>query len=101
MAHTPKQGPSLPRPQHGLELPAKSLLFHYAFIYIHFPVLCESPLSAEGENSAKLQPYILSPNRFSLHLSTSLTNAPRLLSLLKAGTLTRLSGKDRTQRLTR
>ena len=32
-------GPSLPRPQHGFALPAKSLLFHHAFIYIHFPVL--------------------------------------------------------------
>ena len=55
-AHTPKQGPSLPRPQHGLVLPAKSLLFCHAFIYIHFPVLCEPPLLAEGENQAKLPP---------------------------------------------
>ena len=39
-AHRAKQGPSLPRPQHGLVLPAKSLLFCHAFIYIHFPVLC-------------------------------------------------------------
>ena len=39
-AHTAKQGgPSLPRPQCGFVLPAKSLLFH-RFIYIHFPVLC-------------------------------------------------------------
>ena len=27
-------------------LPAKFLLFRHAFIYIHFPVLCEPPLSA-------------------------------------------------------
>ena len=46
-AHTPKQGPSLPRPQHGLVLPAKFLLFRRAFIYIHFPVLCEPQLSAD------------------------------------------------------
>ena len=52
-AHTPKQGPSLPQPQHGLELPAKSLLFRHAFIYIHFPVLCEPQLSAEGEKSGE------------------------------------------------
>ena len=38
-AYTPKQGPSLPRPQHSLELPAESPLFRHAFIYIHFPVL--------------------------------------------------------------
>ena len=45
-AYTPKQGPSLPRPQRGIVPPAKFLLFHHAFIYIHFPVLCEPPLSA-------------------------------------------------------
>ena len=45
-AHTAKQGPSLPRPQRGLVLPAISLLFRHAFIYIHFPVLCEPSLSA-------------------------------------------------------
>ena len=48
-AHMSKQGSSLPRSQRSLVLPAKSLLFHHAFIYIHFPVLCEPPLSAEGE----------------------------------------------------
>ena len=44
-------GPSLPRLQRGFALPVKSLCyttrFHRAFIYIHFPVLCEPPLSAE------------------------------------------------------
>ena len=50
--------PSLPRPQCGFVLPAKLLCyttrFRRALIYIHFPVLCGSQLSAEGENSAKL-----------------------------------------------
>ena len=46
-AHTPKQGPSLPRPQWGFALPVNSFLFRHAFIYIHFPVHCEPPLSAE------------------------------------------------------
>ena len=41
-AHTAKQGPSLPRPQCGFVPPAKYLIFRHAFIYIHFPVLCES-----------------------------------------------------------
>ena len=45
-AHTPKQGPSLPWPQCGFVLPAKSLLFRHAFVYIYFPVLCEPSLSA-------------------------------------------------------
>ena len=55
-AYTPKQGPSLPRPQRGLVLPAISLLFHHAFIYIHFPVLCEPSTPAEEKNPAKLPP---------------------------------------------
>ena len=46
-AHTAKQGPSLPRPQWGFALPVNSFLFRHAFIYIHFPVHCEPPLSAE------------------------------------------------------
>ena len=55
-AHTPKQGPSLPRPQCGFVLPAKFLLFRRAFIYIHFPVHCEPSTPAEGKNLAKLLP---------------------------------------------
>ena len=55
-AYTAKQGPSLLRSQRGFVLPAKSLLFHRAFIYIHFPVLCEPSPSAKGENPAKLPP---------------------------------------------
>ena len=55
-AYTPKHGPSLPRPQCGFALPVKSLLFRHAFIYIHFPVLCEPSPSAKGENPAKLPP---------------------------------------------
>ena len=55
-AYTPKQGPSLPRPQCGFVPPAKYLIFRHAFIYIHFPVLCEPSPSAKGENPAKLPP---------------------------------------------
>ena len=55
-AYTPKQGPSFPRPQCGFVPPAKYLIFRHAFIYIHFPVLCEPSPSAEGENPAKLPP---------------------------------------------
>ena len=35
-----------PRPQRGFVPPAKFLLVRHAFIYIHFPVLCDPPLSA-------------------------------------------------------
>ena len=55
-AHTPKQGPSPLRSQCGFVLPAKSLLFHRAFIYIHFPVLYEPSTPAEEKNPAKLPP---------------------------------------------
>ena len=55
-AYTAKHGPSLPHPQRGLVLPAISLLFHHAFIYIHFPVLCEPSTPAEENNPAKLPP---------------------------------------------
>ena len=57
-AYTPKQGPSLLRSQCGFVLPAKSLLFHRAFIYIHFPVLCGPSLSAEEKKSAKMPPQL-------------------------------------------
>ena len=55
-AYTPKQGPSFPRPQRGFALPVKSILFRHAFIYIHFPVLCEPSTPAEEKNLAKLLP---------------------------------------------
>ena len=40
------RGPSSLQTQHGFVLPAKFLLVRHAFIYIHFPVLCEPSLSA-------------------------------------------------------
>ena len=66
-AYTAKQGPSLPRPQRGLVLPAISLLFHHAFIYIHFPVLCEPSTPAEEKYPAKL-PLQLCPKPFLIPL---------------------------------
>ena len=84
-AHTPKQGPSLLRSQCGFVLPAKFLLFHRAFIYIHFPVLCGPSLSAEEKKSAKMPPQ-LCPHHSSLRFSTSLTNGPRSLSRVKMST---------------
>ena len=53
-AYTPKQGPSFHRPQRSFALPVKSLLLRHAFIYIHFPVLCEPSTPAEENNPAKL-----------------------------------------------
>ena len=48
-AYTAKKEPSLPRPQCGFVPPAKFLLVRHAFIYIHFPVLCEPPLYQQRE----------------------------------------------------
>ena len=96
-AHTPKQGPSLPQPQHGLELPAKSLLFRHAFIYIHFPVLCEPPSSSRGGKSSKTAVTNAVPDRFSSRFLTSPTNGPRSLSQAKAGTPSAFGEKSHTR----
>ena len=63
-AYTPKQGPSLPRPQHGLVPSAKFLLVLHAFIYIHFPVHCEPSSPAEEKNLSKLLSQTLSQTIF-------------------------------------
>ena len=89
-AYTPKHGASLPRPQHGLELPAKFLLFHRAFIYIHFPVLCELPLSATDLSQT------IFPRVFQL-----LSQTAHIRFYRRKRVHTRLCSKDRTQRFTR
>ena len=48
--HTPKQGPSLLRSQCGFVPSVKFFLFRHAFIYIHFPVLCEPHYISRGKN---------------------------------------------------
>ena len=85
-AYTAKQGAFLPRPQCGFALPAKFLLFTRAFIYIHFPVHCEPPLSAERKIRRNCRRNAV-PNRFSSRFSTSRTNGPCSLSQTKASTL--------------
>ena len=99
-AHTAKQGPSLPRPQCGFVLPAKSLLFHRAFIYIHFPVLYEPSTPAEEKNPAKLPPQRCSKPLFIAFFNTSGTNAPCSLSLPKAGTHSVFRERSRTSAYT-
>ena len=93
-AHTPKQGPPRPRPQQGFSLPAKSLCyttrFHRAFIYIHFPVLCETPLSATALSQAT-----------SRHVFQLLSQTAHVRSHSRKRVHTRLRQQDRTQRLTR
>ena len=75
-------------------------LFRHAFIYIHFPVLCEPSPSADGENLAKLP---------SQTLSQTVSHPDfQLLPQMAHGRFcrrkrvhTRLCSKDRTQGLTR
>ena len=75
-AHTAKQGHSLPRPQCGFALPVNSFLFRHAFIYIHFPVHCEPPLSAERKIRRNCrhkfypQPFLIPVFNFSRKRST-------------------------------
>ena len=85
-AHTPKHGPSLLQSQLGFVLPAKFLLFRHAFIYIHFPVLCEPHYISRGKNSGKVAAINFIPNRSSLRFSAFLANGPCSLSRAKAGT---------------
>ena len=99
-AHTPKHGLSLPRPQRVFVLSVKFLLFRHAFIYIHFPVLCEPPLSAEREKSGKAAAINFISNRFSSRFLTSRTNSPRSLSRVKAGTHSAFGEKSHTRAYT-
>ena len=71
-------------------LPAKFLLFRHAFIYIHFPVLCEPPLSATA-----LSQTIFHPD-FQL-----LAQMAHVCFHFRKWIHTRLSKKDRTQGHTR
>ena len=89
-AYTAKQGPSLPRPQRGFALPVKSILFRHAFIYIHFPVLCEPSLSATVLSQTIFH-RVFQPFAQTAHV--------RFHSRKRVHT--RLSEKNRTQRLTR
>ena len=89
-AHRAKQGPSLPRPQRGIVPPAKFFLFRHAFIYIHFPVLCDPPLSATALSQTIFYRF------FQLLSQTAHVRFHR-----RKWVHTRLSEKDRTQRLTR
>ena len=99
-AHTAKRGPSLPRPQHGLVPSAKFLLVLHAFIYIHFPVHCEPSTPAEEKNLSKLPPQTLSQTIFH-RVFQLLAQTARVCFRGRKRVHTRLSEKDRTQRLTR
>ena len=98
-AHTPKQGPSLPRPQHGLVPSAKFLLVLHAFIYIHFPVHCEPSTPAEEKNLSKLPPQTLSQTIFH-RVFQLLSQTTHVCFHSRKRVHTRLRQQDRTQRHT-
>ena len=96
-AHAAKQGSPLPRPQRGFVLPAKFLLFRRAFIYIHFPVLCDPPLYQQREKIRQSYRHkFYPPTAFQLLAQTAHVRFHE-----RKRVHTRLSEKDRTQRLTR
>ena len=99
-AHTPKQGPSLPRPQHGLVPSAKFLLVLHAFIYIHFPVHCEPSTPAEEKNLSKLPSQTLSQTIFH-RVFQLLPQTAHVCFHSRKRVHTRLRQQDRTQRHTR
>ena len=99
-AYTAKQEPSLPRPQCGFVPPAKFFLFRHTFIYIHFPVFCGPPLSADEKKSAKLPPQ-LCPLTVSHPNFQLLAQTPHVCFRTRKRVHTRLSEKNRTQRHTR
>ena len=99
-AHTAKHGTFPPPATARLCASSEFFLFRHAFIYIHFPVLCEPSPSADGENLAKLP---------SQTLSQTVSHPDfQLLPQMAHGRFcrrkrvhTRLCSKDRTQGLTR
>ena len=99
-AYTPKQGPSLPRPQHGLVPSAKFLLVLHAFIYIHFPVHCEPSSPAEEKNLSKLLSQTLSQTIFHRVFQLLPQTAHVRFHSRKRVPHTRLRQQDRTQRHT-
>ena len=74
-AHTPKQGPSLPRPQCGFVPPAK-YLDSATLLYTYISRFSVAPTISNSSTSDHLS------SRF----STSRTNGPRSLSQAKVGT---------------
>ena len=84
-AHTAKQGHSLPRPQCGFALPVNSFLFRHAFIYIHFPVHCEPPLSAERKIRRNCR-HKFYPQPFLIPVFNFSHKRPTFVSLPKAST---------------
>ena len=99
-AYTAKQGPSLPRPQHGLVPSAKFLLVLHAFIYIHFPVHCEPSTPAEEKNLSKLPSQTLSQTIFH-RVFQLLPQTAHVCFHSRKRVHTRLRQQDRTQRPTR
>ena len=98
------RGPSLPRPQCGFVLPAKLLCyttrFRRALIYIHFPVLCGSQLSAEGENSAKL-PHKFYPQPLFIPIFNFSHKRPTFAFTPESGYILAFAQRNRTQGHTR
>ena len=100
-AYTAKQGPSFPRPQRGFALPVKSILFRHAFIYIHFPVLCEPPLYQQREKIRQSCCHKFYPPTAFHCIFQLLSQTVHVCFHGRRRAHTRPCSKDRTQRHTR
>ena len=90
-AHRAKQGPSLPRPQHGFALPVKFLLFCHA-LYTYISRFSVNPHHQQREKIRQSYRHGSISSRF----STSPTNGPRSLSWVKMGTHPALEERSHT-----
>ena len=99
-AYTPKQEPSLHRPQRGFALPVNSFLFRHAFIYIHFPVHCEPPLSAERKIRRNCR-HKFYPQPFLLPVFNFSHKRPMFAFTGESGYTLGFAQRNRTQRPTR
>ena len=103
-AYTTKHRPSLPRPQRGFALPVKSLCyttrFHRAFIYIHFPVLCE-PHYQQREKSGEIAAINFIPQPFLIAFFNISHKRPTFAFTSESGYTRHPSPEPHTQQLTR
>ena len=99
-AYTAKHGAFPPSATAQSCAVSKILLVRHAFIYIHFPVLCDPPTISREKKSGETVAINFIPNRFLSRFSTSLTNAPRSLSQAKVSTRSDFRERSHTRAYT-
>ena len=97
----PKQGPSLPRPQHGFVLSAKSLLFHHAFIYTYISRFTVNLHYQQREKIRRNFHHKFYLPTVPYCVSQLLSQTPHVCFQSRKRVHTRFRQQDRTQGLTR